>query len=91
MRKTFCDGCGKECVNVTYGLGLGARHHTKKGETVGNDEFSEADLCKDCVELIRRLFPNAFRIIRYDSSSDSMTPMSVAAPADQIAEERRHP
>jgi|SRR5215471_3992476 len=49
MQKTFCDRCGRECVNFHINVHARAVHYTNKGEHL--DE--EYPLGKDMVQLCR--------------------------------------
>ena len=54
MRKTYCDGCGAECVNRVIVLQGSIQHHTNRGEQVGWDDLKPVELCQDCFEPIQK-------------------------------------
>jgi hypothetical protein len=60
VKKTFCDVDGKQCVNTTVLVHIAVRHHTKDGQVVGEDFFKTIEVCTDCEEILKRLFPQAF-------------------------------
>jgi hypothetical protein len=55
MRKTFCDRCGTQCVNVTIHLNGAVSHTTNQGEIVGTDEIRPFEVCKNCFTLLQEL------------------------------------
>jgi hypothetical protein len=72
MRKTFCDSCGTQCVNVTIHLNGAVIHTTNKGEQAGYDELSPVELCKDCFEPIQKQFGMVARPGEYAQDSMAM-------------------
>ena len=54
MKKTFCDGCGTECVNSTVHLSGAIIHSTSRGEQVGYDDMRPAELCTGCFAPIQK-------------------------------------
>jgi len=54
MRKTFCDGCGAECINTTVHLNGAVSHTTNQGEQVGYDDIKPVELCLDCFAPIQK-------------------------------------
>lgn len=55
MRKTFCDGCGQQCVNTVVVLHASVQHQTSSGAQVGWDETKPVELCTDCFEPIQKM------------------------------------
>lgn len=57
MQKTFCDRCGKPCVNLVVYVGVHERHTTADGEEVGTDEYRPQELCGECGGLVKQVLP----------------------------------
>jgi len=79
MRKTFCDGCGTECINLTVHLSGALVHTTSQGEQVGYDEMKPVELCKDCFEPIQKMYGIEIRPQAADGYGPDMA-RAVAAP-----------
>jgi len=85
MKKTFCDRCGKQCVNTTVVISVRVVHHTKTGEYVGDDEHKPIEVCTDCEYELRQLFPQAFSMIQKD---EALIDSPVAAEYRRVEERR---
>lgn len=77
MKKTFCDVDGKQCINKTVMLHIQVHHHTKDGHPVGEDYFRPIEVCTDCEELLKRLFPQAF-VMDHSRSEEPQMETSIA-------------
>jgi hypothetical protein len=95
VKRTYCDVDGKQCVNTTVILHVIVQHHTKDGQSVGQDYFRPIEICTDCEEILRRLMPQAFVMDGSRSEEPQMeTPIAERAmPSREYIEEaieRRH-
>jgi len=80
MQKTFCDRCGRECTNYVLHLAGHVIHKTNRAEVVGEDEFKPNEYCKECSDMLVKLF-NLRTYPRHDHDTiDSDTAMVATAP-----------
>lgn len=57
MQKTYCDRCGRWCVNYHANLRLDARHTTSTGLYVDSEERpSPIELCRPCTAELEAWF-----------------------------------
>ena len=63
VKETFCDSCGKPCTNLIANIQVEIVHYTNDYKIVGHDGYNTVGICKDCMEVIKRIIPQAFRLL----------------------------
>lgn len=81
MKRTFCDRCGKQCVNTTISVRIETLHHTSAGEFVGEDSNKPIEICKDCGREMEEFMPQAFVLMRHQTKD---SPMMINEESDHV-------
>ena len=75
VKKTFCDRCGSQCINTTVNITIVVVHHTKDLQYVGADEHKPIEVCLNCTDELRTLFPQAFILTPKDEMMMAEAPV----------------
>lgn len=63
LKKTFCDACGKQCINSTTIIRIEVLHFTRDNKIVGDDDYNPIEICRRCTDKVREVLPKAFEIM----------------------------